>query len=158
MNLKLFQIQGKHKKNNKWSKSEMDFVGYYFLNPFNNHVFGYIEEFSNYPNTLSFSMAGINLIKEKQEQLVFVKLNNFQNPPTLYSFSDINKKGEFIECSPINGFIEEPQGETKIKVKEVKNSKKLIEVQKDYKKFIDNSSTMNLELLEKIDDFIYFIN
>ena len=157
MNLKLFQIQGKHKKDEKWSKLEMDFAGYYFLNPDDNHLFGYLEEFSNYPNTLSFSIAGINLIKDNKEQLVFVKLNNSIDSPILYSFPDINKKGEFIESSPINSLMEDSQGKTKIKVTEVENEKKLLEVQEDFKKFIDNLSTTNFELIRKIDDFIYFI-
>lgn len=158
MNLKLFQIKGKHKKDGKWSKLEMDFAGYYFLNPDDNHLFGYIEEFSNYPNTLSFSIAGINLIKDNKEQLVFVKLNNSIDSPILYSFPDINKKGEFIESSPINSLMEDSQGKTKIKVTEVENEKKLLEVQEDFKNFLANLSTTNFELIRKIDDFIYFLN
>ena len=156
--MKLFRIEGKHLYNtNKRYKLDVDFAGYYLLDTSNNKIFGYIEEFIDYPNTNSFHITGLQIFEDNTQKLVFSKLNDVDICPMVYSFSNINEDGFTIKSSDINGFIEDPSGYAKVKIEEIQDEEKKLNVYNDFINFSKETSRDNFDVIKKSEDLYYFL-
>lgn len=156
--MKLFRIEGKHLENTDIRyKLDVDFAGYYLLDTSNNKIFGYIEEFINYPNTNSFHITGLQIFEDNTQKLVFAKLNDADICPMVYSFSNINEDGFIIKSSDINGFMEDPSGYAKVKIEEVENKEKKQAVYNDYINFYRKTSKDNFDVITSSLDLYYFL-
>lgn len=156
--MRLFRIEGKHLNNtDRWYKLDVDFAGYYLLDTTDNKIFGYIEEFTNYPNTTSFHIVGMQTFENNTQKLVFAKLNDVNICPMVYSFSDVTKIGFTIKSSDINGFAEDPSGNAQIKIEEIQDEQKKLAVHDDYINFYKQTSIENLDVISMAPDLYYFL-